>query len=353
MAVENNRQPDRGSDKIDENAIPPAAPVRSSRWVKLLNYFSLIAMIFLAVFSITEVAERTVLDNRIEAKIDGINEQLAEISKSPGSSVAPAAPPNFQSDADAEEYRRYLLAISQRFSQQNLEANTLQNTKRVYQRHLETLRDLQNNGSNSISFTRHGILCELNNRLYDDKGCKESLYTGLAYFIRSSEWLVVFYRYLNFSWYLSSETLLALIVIFCGGIGALIGGLRSEQGYATLRPLMLGVASGFVAYLAIKGGKFVFVLHLPDGSLPENPYGVAFAGILVGLFTETAYDLLRHLVEDIVERIKSAMRSGNGDNGDKPPPTSTGDSTPPNPTDPSPRDQDTDPAPTPAPVPAP
>lgn len=103
----------------------------------------------------------------------------------------------------------------------------------------------------------------------------------------------------------SSDQLLAIILLSCGSIGAMISSLRSNQSLS-LRSFILGLASGFVAYLIIKGGRHVFLLQSQGEIIAFNPYGSAFAGLLAGLFTEKAHQLLSFLVDDIAHRIRAA-----------------------------------------------
>ena len=72
------------------------------------------------------------------------------------------------------------------------------------------------------------------------------------------------------------------------------------------RSLSLGLASGFVVYLAIKGGKHLFLLQTSGEIVAFNPYGSAFAGLLSGLFTERAHEFLSMLMDDFLERLKAA-----------------------------------------------
>jgi len=110
---------------------------------------------------------------------------------------------------------------------------------------------------------------------------------------------------------LSSDQLLAIIVLGCGAIGAMISSLRAGHSLS-LRAFILGLASGFVAYLVIKGGKHVFLLQAPGDVIAFNPYGSAFAGLIAGLFTEKAHQLLSYVVDDFANRVKAASTAGNG-----------------------------------------
>ncbi len=101
---------------------------------------------------------------------------------------------------------------------------------------------------------------------------------------------------------LSSDQLLALAVMACAAIGAMIAALRGN-GLMTLRALALGIATGFVVYLAIKGGKHVFLLQMQTEVVAFNPYGSAFAGLLAGMFTEKAYQIINTFVDEVTNRL--------------------------------------------------
>lgn len=106
----------------------------------------------------------------------------------------------------------------------------------------------------------------------------------------------------------SSDQLLAIVVLGCGAIGAMISSLRADRSLS-LRAFILGLASGFVTYLVLKGGKHIFLLQAQGEIVAFNPYGSAFAGLLAGLFTEKAHQLLSFLVDDFANRIRAASNN--------------------------------------------
>jgi hypothetical protein len=110
---------------------------------------------------------------------------------------------------------------------------------------------------------------------------------------------------------LSSDFLLALAIMACGVMGALVAGMRSRE-RTSLRDFSRGMSSGFICYLGIKGGKYLFLLHAAGEAVGFNPYGSAFAGLLVGLFSQKAFETLEILFADLTTRIKQALDSGNG-----------------------------------------
>jgi hypothetical protein len=108
---------------------------------------------------------------------------------------------------------------------------------------------------------------------------------------------------------LSSDLLLAIAVMACGAIGAMITTLRGGA-KMTIRSFCLGLAAGFIVFLAIKGGKHLFLLQARGEIAAFNPYGSAFAGLLAGLFTEKAYAALAEIVDEFINRLKTAARGG-------------------------------------------
>lgn len=110
--------------------------------------------------------------------------------------------------------------------------------------------------------------------------------------------------------YLSNDKLLGIILVCCGTLGALIIAIRRrlaavDQRYDGIgRYLLMGFVAGFIALLAIKGGKQVFVNQIDSGSQFFNPWSAAFLGIITGLFTDRAYSLLLLFVDRLEERVR-------------------------------------------------
>lgn len=106
---------------------------------------------------------------------------------------------------------------------------------------------------------------------------------------------------------LSSDQLLAVVVLGAGAIGAMISMMRSRRD-VSFAPLIHGLAAGFTAYLVIRGGKHIFLVPMAGEITLFNPYGGAFAGLLAGLFTEKAHALLAFLVDDWIDRIRAVSK---------------------------------------------
>lgn len=113
-----------------------------------------------------------------------------------------------------------------------------------------------------------------------------------------------------FRWILLSrfqtESLLAITVMCCTAVGAMIAGFRGGEGIE-YRSVFLGVASGFVVYLGVKGGRFLFLVETGTSPVLINPYGTAFVGVLVGLFSESAYEALREMFDSLTHRLRKTF----------------------------------------------
>lgn len=90
---------------------------------------------------------------------------------------------------------------------------------------------------------------------------------------------------------LSSDQLLALAVIAAAVFGAMAGGLRRED-LRYLRPMLAGLAAGFIVYLGIRGLRGVFMSGT-EGPVPDfNAFSATLAGLIAGIVAERLYGLL-------------------------------------------------------------
>jgi hypothetical protein len=96
-------------------------------------------------------------------------------------------------------------------------------------------------------------------------------------------------------------------MIACAFIGSAVAALRSGKAEFNAVSAVVGLTSGFIAFITLRGGKAVFMLEAA-GEMPHfNPYSMAFSGLLVGLFSPKAYALLNALVDDLYQRLSSAF----------------------------------------------
>ncbi|MBF8276024.1 MAG: hypothetical protein HW390_1097 [Candidatus Brocadiaceae bacterium] len=241
-----------------------------------VNTLILLMVAFTAVFSIAEIAARESVLSIISGQISTRKSEFVEQSRESSiTQLVGTATVN----VDRADAMRYMLN----------EIQWLEGTKQEVQ----TLIAL---GSDEESHILRNV-----RRSYIDKGGTGG--TGgteglslLTSFIRKSTASLLM---------LSSDQLLAIAIMACGSIGAMITALRGDSAM-TLRSLSLGLASGFVVYLAIKGGKHVFLLQTQGELVTFNPYGSGFAGLLSGLFTEKAHQLLTTIIDDFAARLRAA-----------------------------------------------
>jgi len=90
---------------------------------------------------------------------------------------------------------------------------------------------------------------------------------------------------------LSSDQLLAIAVIAAAVFGALAGGLRRED-LRYLRPILAGLAAGFIVYLGIRGLRGVFVSGGAGPVSDFNAFSATLAALLAGIVAERMYGLL-------------------------------------------------------------
>ena len=72
----------------------------------------------------------------------------------------------------------------------------------------------------------------------------------------------------------------------------------------TLEAVIIGVGSGILTFLMVKGGKGAFFLEMNGEVNAVNPYSATLAALVAGLFTDKFYNLLRELVDKAIERVK-------------------------------------------------
>ncbi|MVO15781.1 hypothetical protein GO984_08165 [Rhodobacteraceae bacterium CY05] len=106
--------------------------------------------------------------------------------------------------------------------------------------------------------------------------------------------------------YLPNDLLLAVVVITCAAIGSLFSGLRADAPAPLLRA-PVGAVAGFICFLIMKGGKFLFIVQTAGVVLPINPFAAAFAGIVAGLFTERAYLLLERMMNRVADDLERSQ----------------------------------------------
>lgn len=270
-------------------AIAELAPNRSTvllvRLLRMLECLLFVCVVLTAVFSISELAARDTILSLVNSRIASMKSDFVERTRAQiitSGAAGNAGEPPKEAVVAAEErslqLKRILFIEDLRRNIQTLSALGAE-TRRTS---LRAIQDELNEFAASPSAAASAV------KLSSGGGFSSVLGSTM-------EPLLL----------LSSDQLLAIAVLACGAIGSMISSLRANNALS-LRALVLGVASGFVAYLAIKGGKHLFLLQSQAELVAFNPYGSAFAGLLAGLFTERAHQVLSSVVDDLVARIRAA-----------------------------------------------
>ena len=244
----------------------------------------LLVVAFTAVFSIAEIAARESVLSMLSGQISALKAEFVDQNRNAIPDTAIAAQ---SASSDSNKSPNISIATEERM----ILLKEIRSAE-LLKRSLQTLIVL---GSDTPTFSLRSIQKNFNQFFAESKSATAQANTLSTFMLESSAALLL----------LSSDQLLAIAIMACGAIGAMITTLRGDGGM-TLRALSLGVASGFVVYLAIKGGKHVFLLQAQGEIVAFNPYGGAFAGLLGGLFTERAHQVLSTIVDDFVERLRAA-----------------------------------------------
>ena len=71
--------------------------------------------------------------------------------------------------------------------------------------------------------------------------------------------------------------------------------------------VIFGLASGFIVFLSIKGGRHIFLLQT-QGLMPQfNPYTSSFLGLIAGMFTERTFRFLGQVVDAVFDKLKKVL----------------------------------------------
>lgn len=219
----------------------------------------------LAVITIAENASRETLMSSISARIAKADRELA--------ATAQPLPPSISEEA-LETRRQNLLTLKTNLSK--------------LEDHLSTLINI---GTDSDSIILKRLIYEFGIVDRVNKIVVHGIKNDSNYLKDLSESYVIAFIY-----QMRSDHLLALSLICCSTLGVVIVTLRSEAQLST-RTITSGVMTGFLTYLALKGGQVLFVLHPADIRVPANPFSCAFVAILTGMFSDKVYKFLSKLVD--------------------------------------------------------
>lgn len=253
------------------------------RFYEFFELFCVILFAMFAVMSISEIASRESFSTSVESKLSALDEDLANIainiSMPLNASTAPTlSEENLNSRTEAIESKRYFEKIKDR-------ASTLINTG----------VDAQEDSLKAITREYQGAL----NDIFAQEISGSNIPASEQGFFSAA--LAAIYT-------MRSDHLLALAIVTSSALGAMIFGLRNGLNMS-IRTITSGLATGFVVYLALKGGQHLFLITSPEVRIPANPFSSAFAGLLAGLFSDKAYRMLTLIVDNLASKVESSNAS--------------------------------------------
>lgn len=236
-------------------------------FIRLIALVSIVAM---ALWAVSEIAERQQYSALLDAEIQSAKAAISE-----------------------EKARDY-----DNGSNAKVEFGAIQKLL-LLERSKADLNSLVATGTNSYSQTLPGIRARLRSQITGEEPENVD-------FLRLPP--INYLEFIGLNPYtMGADHLLALAVIMCGSTGALLSSIRKRK-FQILTDLTQGCLSGFVTFLALKGGKHLFLISTVVDTAAFNPYSCAFAGILAGLFSERAYLLLGSVVEQVAGRIEQTLK---------------------------------------------
>lgn len=108
---------------------------------------------------------------------------------------------------------------------------------------------------------------------------------------------------------LPSDYLLAILFIFSGMLGAIVLTVRNDDYVFESKIIMIGVSTGLIIFLGVKGGPSIFSGQTDLDFSSINVYSSALFGIVGGLFSEKIYSVLNTLTTNIQNSIEESSSS--------------------------------------------
>lgn len=233
---------------------------------KLFEFALICLIIVVAIFSIYNISARETLSKTIELKISSLNSEFVTSNKMVLSGNL--------SEQDQTDVANQLKEIS------SLEVLSSQ------------IQALKAYGG-SVGLSLETIKSEFITSIQTSPDIDSSKLSTFASFERLAN---------SFS-YMSSDVLLAFSLLSCGALGAVIASIRSNNN-VDLSKFTIGFSTGFVTFLGIKGGQFVFLLQVPGAAAVLNPYTASFIGLLSGMFSERFHLMLADFLDKATSKLK-------------------------------------------------
>ncbi|EGQ9147500.1 hypothetical protein AAHL06_004525 [Vibrio parahaemolyticus] len=236
--------------------------------------FILICMIIIiAIFSIYNISARETLSKSIETKINSLNSEFVTSNR-----MVLLGQINEKDQADVA---KQLNEIS------NLEVLSSQ---------VHALKAYGGNEQLSLSLIKSEFIASKQRELEYPSD------SDTVVDLKSSSTRTFWESSIDLFTYMSSDVLLAFSLLSCGALGAVIASLRNNSN-VDLSKFTIGFATGFVTFLGIKGGQFVFLLQVPGAASVLNPYTASFIALLSGMFSERFHLILAGFIDKATDKI--------------------------------------------------
>lgn len=102
------------------------------------------------------------------------------------------------------------------------------------------------------------------------------------------------------------DSLLCSVMFFFAVTGSCLSAFRTRR--VRWRRIVVGGSGGLIAFIIIKGGKFFFLQGDETSWIQYNAYSFAVAGLLTGMFSNTAYRTLHFATGTLVAGMNRALR---------------------------------------------
>lgn len=288
-------------------------------WPKLWAAIVLLLSVFLvltAAACLAELMTRSEMETFGRQKLDLLRSELLHLPNAQSQTTAPETPSNESSppEGDSPSPNNQDKSNSESFKKQNnfsREENLRRQIKSI-ESGLDSLMMLRFVGATSLATSSSGIATAIIRSAgvvadqevgYDEDGA-----TGMEFqeaYISSVFSMYKFWRWPDLLGviYMDSERIFGALVVVCGILGAILAGLRRT---IALRPseYVLGAITGFVTYLFLRGGKYVFLMSQKTLMFEFNPFTAALLALIGGLFSDKFYRLLTKLLDSLSRHVE-------------------------------------------------
>ncbi|MCW7483316.1 hypothetical protein, partial [Leptospira kanakyensis] len=245
---------------------------------KMISVVTIVISAYISISAIAEVISRQDMLSVMESKIVELTKEGLEINQNILTELS-------QNKSDSK------FSIEERYKKNDELFSVISEIKKISSR----LKTLILSGSMSKSESLHNMSIQYTEQLK-------------AVIEKDQE---SYFPYIHFSNYdpvsvktRSSTYLVALAALLSGIIGSLITSFRfTKYSIDYLKRLVLGLATGYISFLLIRGGKSAFLLEGSESLPLMNPSSTALFSLIGGMFTEKLFNLLGKLFDNFVKKI--------------------------------------------------